>query len=120
MFNRKGFRRQALVRALLIATSLSTTPLAACPTLTVDELAAKLPGVARFEFDRAMLPPFLEMWADRSPRPLPAEPDSVALFAPRHRPLLIASRHAGCLLALLPTPPSVLWQALRQQIGPIA
>ncbi len=116
----RGFWRRVLVRALFIATSLTATPLAACPTLSVDELAAKLPGVTRFEFGAAMLPPFLKVWADRSIRKLPAEADSVALFAPRRRPLLIAFHHAGCLLALLPTTPSALWQALRQQIGPIA
>jgi hypothetical protein len=111
---------RVLARALFIATSLTATPLAACPALTVDELAAMLPGVTRFEFGPAMLPPFLKVWADQSTQKLPVEPDGVALFAPHHRPLLIAFRRAGCLLALLPTPPSALWQALRQQIGPIA
>lgn len=116
----RSFWGRAFGRALFIATSLTATPLAACPVLTVDELAAMLPGVTRFELGPAMQPPFLKIWADQSTQELPVEPDGVALFAPHRRPLLIAFRHAGCLLALLPIAPSALWQALRQQIGPIA
>ena len=51
---------------------------------------------------------------------MPAAPDGVALFVRPAEPLLIAFGHAGCLLALLPTPPVDLWRALRQHLGQIA
>lgn len=115
-----GIWRRAFTRALFIATTLTATPAVACPALTVDELARQLPGVDRFDFGLTLLPPFLALWLERSGQALPEAPDGVALFAPAGRPLLIAFRHAGCLVALLPTPPAALWHAMREHIGPIA
>ena len=115
-----GLWRRALGRALFISTTLTATPVVACAGPSVDELAARLPGVDRFEFGSPLLAPFVALWLGHAAQPLPAEPDGVALFAPAQRPLLIAFRRAGCLLGLLPIAPAAVWQALRQQIGPIA
>ncbi len=115
-----GLWRRAFARALFIATSLTATPAIACPALSVDELARQLPEVDRFDFATALLSPFLALWLERSDDALPEAPDGVTLFAPRGRPLLIAFIHAGCLVALLRTPPAALWQAMREHIGPIA
>jgi hypothetical protein len=109
-----------MARALFVATCLTATPASACAAMSVDELAARLPGIERFELGAAMLPAFLALWTEHAAQPLPAAPDGVALFAPAHRPFLAAFRRAGCLLALLPITPAALWRALRQQIGPIA
>jgi hypothetical protein len=115
-----GIWRRAFTRALFIATSLTATPATACPTLTVDELARQLPGVDRFDFGTELLPPFLALWLERSVDALPETPDGVTLFAPHGLPLLIAFGQAGCLMALLPTSPAALWQAMREHIGPVA
>ena len=112
--------RRALPRALYVATSLTATPAAGCPAVSIDELATRLPGSDRFDFDAAQMLPFLALWGQQSSKPLPAVPDGVALFARHDRFPLIAFRQAGCLLALLPVPASALWRALRQYLGPIA
>ncbi|MEK0081730.1 hypothetical protein [Benzoatithermus flavus] len=114
--------RDAFVRASFIATVLTASPAiaASCPLLSVEDLAEKLPAADRFEFETGMLRPFLALWAQHHDAPLAAPPDGVALFAFRGRPLLIAFRRAGCLVALLPAEPAELWQALREHIGPIA
>jgi hypothetical protein len=112
--------RRALPRALYVATSLTATPALGCPAIGIDELASKLPGADRFDFDATQLLPFLALWEQRSGRPLPAVPDGVALYARHDRFPLIAFRKADCLLALLPIPATALWAALRQYLGPIA
>jgi hypothetical protein len=120
MLDRMRIWRRALPRALFVATSLTATPAGACPALSIGELAAKLPGSTRFDFGPAELPPFLALWAAKDRKALPLAPDGVALFARSGRPILIAYGRAGCLLALLPTPPAELWRALRLHLGPVA
>ncbi|MFL5334936.1 MAG: hypothetical protein ACJ8H8_17520 [Geminicoccaceae bacterium] len=112
--------RRALPRALYVATSLTATPALGCPAISIDELASKLPGADRFDFDAAQLLPFLALWDQRSSKPLPVPPDGVALFARHDQRPLIAFRQAGCLMALLPIPAAALWRALHQYLGPIA
>ena len=111
---------RALPRALFIATSLTATPAVACPALTIAELAARLPGSDRFDFGPGELLPFMTLWGEQARDALPAPPDGVALFTRPGRPILIAYGQAGCLLALLPTPPADLWRALRLHVGRVA
>jgi hypothetical protein len=111
---------RALPRALFIATSLTATPAVACPALTLTDLEPRLPGSHRFDFGAGELRPFLVLWAERGGGTLPAAPDEVVLFARPGQPFLIAYGEAGCLLALLPTPPAELWRALRLHLGRIA
>lgn len=111
---------RALPRALFIATSLTATPAVACPAMTLTDLDTRLRGSDRFEFGARELLPFLALWAERSRDSLPASPDEVVLFARHGQPILIAYGSAGCLLALLPTPPAELWRALRLHVGRIA
>jgi hypothetical protein len=115
-----GLWRRAFARALFIATSLTGTPAAACPALSVEDLADRLPEAKRFELDAPMLPPFLALWRQHRAVDLPERPDGIALFARKDKPLLVAFRRAGCLVGLLPTEPDELWRAMRQHIGPIA
>lgn len=112
--------RRALARAAFLAISLTGTPAAACPALTLAGLAERLTGAARYDFGPAALTPFLALWADRGGGPLPGEPDGVALFARAGQPILVAFGQAGCLLALLPTPRADLWRSLRLHVGRIA
>lgn len=112
--------RGAMTRALLVATSLITTPAVACTTMTVQELAGRLPSAARYEAGADLLPPFLLLWRRHRTDVLPARPDGVAVFAAAGEPLLLAYRSGDCLLGLLPTQPDEVWRALREQIGPIA
>jgi hypothetical protein len=111
---------RALPRALFIATSLTATPAVACPAMTIADLAARLPGSGRYDFGAREILPFMALWDERARNALPAPPDGVALFARPGQPILIAYSLAGCLLALLPTPPADLWRALRLHVGRVA
>jgi hypothetical protein len=115
-----GLWCRALARALFLATSLTATPAGACPALSIEDFADRLPEAQRFELDAPMLPPFLALWRQHRAVDLPAIPDGVALFARKDRPFLVAFRHAGCLVGLLPAEPAELWRALLEHIGPIA
>ena len=111
---------RALPRALFIATSLTATPAVACPALTIAELAARLPGSRPVRLRPARAAAVPALWGEHARDALPAPPDGVALFARPGRPLLIAYGQAGCLLALLPTPPADLWRAMRLHVGRVA
>lgn len=113
-------RRRALRRALIVAVSLNGTPALGCAGMTVEELAARLPGSARFDAGTDLLSPFLLLWRQRREESLPASPDGVAVFAAAGQPLVLAYRSGACLLGLLPARPDDVWRALRDQIGPIA
>jgi hypothetical protein len=115
-----GLWCRAFARALFIATSPTATPAAACPALSIEDLADRLPEAQRFELDAPMLPPFLALWRQHHAVDLPERPDGVALFARQDQPFLVAFRRAGCLVGLLPAEPAELWRALLQHIGPIA
>lgn len=112
--------RRALPRALFIATTLTATPAGACPSLTVGQLADRLPGSRRYEFVGPALAPFLDLWAQGGGSTLPASPDGVVLFVRRDRPVLVAFRHTDCLVAVLPSRPADLWRAMRRHLGEIA
>jgi hypothetical protein len=107
-------------RALFIATTLTATPAGACPSLTVGELADRLPGSQRYEFPGYALAPFLDLWAQGGGSALPASTDGVVLFIRRDRPILVAFRRTDCLVAVLPSRPADLWRALRRHLGEIA
>jgi hypothetical protein len=111
---------RVLPRALFIATSLTATPAVACPALTIADLAARLPSSQRFDFGPRELLPFLALWSENARDALPASPDGVALFARQGHPILIAYGRAGCVLALLPTPPADLWRSMRLHVGKVA
>ncbi|MGD9509771.1 MAG: hypothetical protein AB7I59_08185 [Geminicoccaceae bacterium] len=112
--------RLALPRALFIATTLTATPAGACPSLTLGELAERLPDSRRYEFAGPALAPFLDLWAQGGGGAFPASPDGVVLFVRRDRPILVAYRHTDCLLAVLPSRPADLWRAMRRRLGAIA
>lgn len=112
--------RRALPRGLFVAIAFTATPAGACPALTVGELADRLPGSQRYDFAGPAIAPFLDLWAEGGGRSLPAMPDGVALFVRPDRPLLVAFRRTGCLVALLPSRPADLWRAMRRRFGEIA
>lgn len=112
--------RRALPRALFVATTLTATPAGACPSLTVGELADRLPGSRRYEFSGHALAPFLDLWARDGGSALPATPDGVVLFVRPDRPILLAFRRTDCLMAVLPSRPADLWRAMRRRLGEIA
>lgn len=117
---RRAFWRDSLARALFIATSCTATSAIACPTMTVEALADRLPDARRFAVERALLAPLLSLWGKHRQEALPASPDSVAVFAATGQPLVLAFSSGTCLLGLLPTQRDELWRTLREQIGPIA
>lgn len=108
--------------ALLYAsgtTEAAASPSAgACPGPAVGEFTRRLEGVARFDFDNRMLPPFEQLWRGAERPALPAPPDSVSVFAAPNEPLLVLYGRGGCVLGLLRTTRPVLWQAMRAAIGP--
>jgi hypothetical protein len=112
--------RCALPRALFIATTLTATPAGACPSLTIGELADRLPGSRRYEFSGRALVPSLDLWTQGGGSLLPSPPDGVVLFVRRDQPILVAYRRTGCLVAVLPSRPAELWRALRRRLGEIA
>src|SRR5262245_8205113 len=112
--------RRALPRALFIATSLTATPAGACPSLTVAELAKRLPDSRRYELAGPTLPAFMDLWAESGGSTMPAAPDGVVLFVRPDEPFLVAFHRTDCLLALLPSRPVDLWRALRRRLGQIA
>jgi hypothetical protein len=109
-----------LARALFAATTLTVTPAVACEGMAAGDLARRLPDARRHELEGSLLPPLVAIWEELRGKALPAAPDGVAVYAAPGRPLLVAFRHDGCLLALLPIPPAELWRAMRRHVGPIA
>lgn len=120
MPTRRALWRGALARALVAAASFHAAPALACPTMTVAELADRLPGATRFEAGGELLPSFLLIWRQHRADALPTPPEGVAVFAPAGGPLLLAYRRGDCLLGLVPASPDEVWRTLREQIGPIA
>jgi len=116
----KGIWRAALARALFIATTLTATPAVACEGMAAGDLARRLPDAQRHELEGSVLPPLVALREELRGQALPTAPDGVAVFAVPGRPLLVAFRRDGCLLALLPIPPAELWRAMRRHVGPIA
>lgn len=112
--------RGSLARALFIATGCTATPAIACPTMTVEALADRLPDARRFAVERALLEPLLRLWGKHRREALPVGADSVAVFAVTGQPLVLAFSNGSCLLGLLPAQRDELWRTLREQIGPIA
>jgi hypothetical protein len=112
--------RGAFARALFVATTFTATPAVACEGMAAGDLARRLPDARRHELDGPMLPPLVALWEELRGRALPVAPDGASVFAVPGRPLLVAFRRDGCLLALLPIPPAELWRAMRRHVGPIA
>jgi hypothetical protein len=112
--------RGFLARALFVAVSCTATPATACPTMTVEALANRLPDARRFAVESALLEPLLRLWGKHRREALPASLDKVEVFAATGHPLVLAFSSGSCLLGLLPTQRDELWRTLREQIGPIA
>lgn len=112
--------RGSLARALFVSVSCTSTPAAACGTMSVADLASRLPRTEQFDVDPSLLPAFMHLWRLHRRDALPGQPDGVVVFGGRGQPLISAFRRSDCLLGVLPTAPEELWRTLREQIGPIA
>jgi hypothetical protein len=89
-----------------------------CPGIAVASFEQRLPSqVRRYEFEHALLKPFVELWHS-GPRPaLPAQPERVMVYAVPDHPFLIGYQSGGCLIASLAVDRDRLWRWLGPRIG---
>ena len=90
-----------------------------CRGVAVARFERGLPaGTRRYDIGAHLVGPFAMLWAQarRSPEAA-AMPSAVTVYARRDRPLLVAYRAEGCVLAVLAVAREELWRALSDQLG---
>jgi len=107
-----------LLLAALPARGEPATATRLCPGITVARFEQRFPEpVQRFDFEHALLDPFVELWrAGRRPT-LPLPPERVTVYALPGKPLVIGYRSGDCLVGLLTVERQRLWQWLRPRVG---
>lgn len=92
---------------------------AVCRGVTLERFEQRLPAdTRRYVVGARLAPPFADLWR-KSPQAklAAAAPDAVTVYATARRPLLVAYRAGGCVLAVLAVPRDALWRVLRKELG---
>ena len=90
----------------------------ACPGIAISRFEQRIPDqVQRYEFDHAMLEPFVELWHAARRPDLPVRPERVTVYAVPGRPFLIGYESGDCMLAFLAVERQRLLQWLRPRLG---
>ena len=107
-----------LLLAALPARGEPKTAADLCPGITVARFEQRFPQpVQRFDFEHALLDPFVELWrAGRRPT-LPLPPERVSVYALPGKPLVIGYQSGDCVIGLLTVERQRLWQWLRPRVG---
>ena len=112
----------------LVALAVTATPVnaaepaapeAGCRGVALARFERDLPaGTRRYDIGAHLVGPFAALWA-RAPRSAEAAatPNAVTVYARQDRPLLVAYRAKGCVLAVLAVARDELWRALSDQLG---
>ena len=113
----------------LVALAVTATPVnaaepaapaeAGCRGVALARFERDLPaGTRRYDIGAHLVGPFARLWAHARRAPeASATPDAVTVYARRDRPLLVAYRADGCVLAVLAVARDELWRALSDQLG---
>ena len=112
-----------LVALAVTATPVNATepaaPEAGCRGVALARFERDLPaGTRRYDIGAHLVGPFAALWA-RAPRSAEAAatPNAVTVYARQDRPLLVAYRAKGRVLAVLAVARDELWRALSDQLG---
>ncbi len=90
----------------------------ACPGIAISMFEQRIPDqVQRYEFDRAMLEPFVQLWHAAQRPDLPVRPEKVMVYAVPGHPFLIGYESGDCMIAFLAVDRQHLLQWLRPRLG---
>ena len=90
----------------------------ACPGIAISSFERRIPDqVQRYEFDHAMLEPFVQLWHAAQRPDLPVHPERVTVYAVPGRPLLVGYESGDCMIAFLAVERQRLLQWLRPRLG---
>jgi len=90
----------------------------ACPGIPVSAFEQRIPGqVRRYEFDHAMLKPFVQLWHAAQRPDLPVRPERVTVYAIPGHPFLIGYESGECMIAFLAVDRERLLHWLRPRLG---
>ncbi len=73
--------------------------------------------VQRYEFDHAMLEPFVQLWHAAQRPDLPVRPERVTVYAVPGHPFLVGYENGDCMIAFLAVDRQRLLQWLRPRLG---
>ncbi len=119
----RKLRASALVLLTLLgpldqAIGEPTGAVHACPGITTSSFEQRIPEqVRRYEFDRALLEPFVQLWHAAQRPDLPVRPERVTVYAVPGRPFLIGYETGECVIAFLAVERQRLLQWLRPRLG---
>jgi hypothetical protein len=89
-----------------------------CPGVAVTSFERRIPDqVQRYQFDHAMLEPFVQLWHAAKRPDLPARPERVTVYAVPGRPFLVGYESGDCMIAFLAVERQRLLQWLRPRLG---
>jgi len=90
----------------------------ACPGVAVAAFERGFPEqVRRFDFDGAMLEPFVKLWRSGRRPDLPVPPKAVTVYDLPGKPYVVGYQREGCLIGFLAVRRQSLWQWLRPRVG---
>lgn len=89
-----------------------------CPGAAVASFERGFPEhVQRFDFEGAMLEPFVKLWRSARRPDLPVSPETVSVYALPGKPYVVGYEREGCLIAFLAVGRENLWKWLRPRVG---
>ncbi len=90
----------------------------ACPGIPASSFEQRFPDqVRRYEFDHALLEPFVQLWHAAQRPDLPERPERVTVYAVPGHPFLIGYQNGDCMIAFLAVDRERLLQWLRPRLG---
>jgi hypothetical protein len=90
----------------------------ACPGIAISMFEQRIPDqVPRYEFDHAMLDPFVQLWHAAQRPDLPVRPERVTVYAVPGHPFLVGYENGDCMIAFLAVDRQRLLQWLRPRLG---
>ncbi len=116
-------RASALVLLALLcpvdsAAAQPSTMVHACPGIAISSFEQRIPDqVQRYEFNHAMLEPFVQLWHAAQRPNLPVHPERVTVYAVPGRPYLVGYESGDCMIAFLAVERQRLLQWLRPRLG---
>jgi hypothetical protein len=94
------------------------TSATACPGVAIAMFEQRIPDQARrYEFDRSMLEPFVQLWQAAQRPNLPVRPERVTVYAVPGHPFLVGYESGDCMIAFLAVERQRLLQWLRPRLG---
>ena len=90
----------------------------ACPGIAISSFERRMPDQAeRYEFNRRLLEPFVQLWHAAQRSELPMRPERVTVYVVRGRPFLVGYESGDCMIAFLAVERQRLLQWLRPRLG---